>query len=259
MRRTVSALVLLGFGAALSGGCASSFRYDSDDAPPPPPLTQPTTMPSRDVANTDSFRGMMRSIFIDLPTRAWEYAQGDTPSARAAALEDSKLPDRRRQGIDLLSDYAFGRQAPYTTRYKQVAQFDADGSVRATAIRALNRSRDGSATGAFIAGLDDGTPAVRLESAKALSNVPDTAAVPGLLKVFRDAQQPIDVRIAAADALRQYRSLEIARALVNVLADREFSLAWQARQSLRTMTGGDKRYDQSAWLEYLTGNEKPLG
>ena len=251
-------MVALGLAVApLLGGCASSFRYDADDSAPPVAQLQPTTVPSGEVADTSTTTGVLHKIFVDFPVRLYDYAAGRTPTADVAAVEDSKLPDRRRVGINKLVSRDFGKAPPYTTRYGQIAQFDSDPSVRATAIRALNRSRDGSATGKFIDALADESPSVRLEAAKALSNVPNEASIPALLKLFNNANEGIDVRIAAADALRQYRSLEIARALVNVLSDRDFGLAWQARQSLRTITGDDKRYDQSAWLRLLT--DKPLG
>lgn len=241
---------------ALNTGCASSFRYDTDDAPPAAAQLSPTTAPTNE---STSHHGIFRQVFIDFPVRAYDYFRGETPSTEALALENSKLPDRRRQGINALSDRPFGRNAPYTTRYGQIARFDSDATVRASAIRALNRSRDGSATGLFVAALADESRNVRLEAAKALANVPDPSATSALLNLFRNANEDLDVRIAAADALRQYRSLEVARALVNVLADREFGLAWQARQSLRTMTGADEFYNQSAWLTRITSPDQSLG
>ncbi|MGN6504012.1 MAG: HEAT repeat domain-containing protein, partial [Tepidisphaeraceae bacterium] len=140
-----------------------------------------------------------------------------------------------------------------------IAEFDDNALVRATAIRALNRSRDAQASGVFVAALDDDSPLVRLEAAKALSNIPNPNSAPPLLKVFTNPNENLDVRIAAADALRNCKSLEVARALVNVLNDRDFALSWQSRQSLRAMTGGDMHYDQTAWLDYITGPQNPLG
>lgn len=238
---------------AVSAGCASSFRYDPDNAPPPAAQMTPTTVPSHEGVQFTGFRSSVRALFIEYPSKFIELFRRDTPSASAAALEDTKSADRRRDAILALVDRRFGKAPPYTTRYAQMARFDNDPSVRAAAIRALNRSRDGSATGVFVGALTDESPAVRLEAAKALSNLPDPAASPALLKMFQNTAEPLDNRVAAADALRQYRSLENARALVNVLSDRDFALSWQARQSLRTMTGEDARYDQAGWLNVLTG------
>lgn len=188
-----------------------------------------------------------------------EYFSGDTPLNAARKMEDQYFPDERRIGINKLADRDFGRRPPYTTRYQQIAQFDSDWLVRATAIRSLNRARDASATPVFIKALNDESSIVRVEAAKALANVPDPAAVPALLKIVSNSEEDRDVRIWAAHALRHYRSLEVARTLVSQLGGRDFGVAWQSRKSLVALTGRDLKYDETAWLEYLTGDEKPFG
>ncbi|MGN6725020.1 MAG: HEAT repeat domain-containing protein [Tepidisphaeraceae bacterium] len=250
-----SAVLLTGLGG---GGCTSMFTYDDVD-PQPPHITTPTTLPSNEVGNTASISGTLHEIFIDYPMRLYDYLNGHTASTAVAQMEDANQPDHRREGIEDLVDRAFGKAPPYTTRYQQIAEFDDNALVRATAIRALNRSRDAQASGVFVAALDDDSPLVRLEAAKALSNIPNPNSAPPLLKVFTNPNENLDVRIAAADALRNCKSLEVARALVNVLNDRDFALSWQSRQSLRAMTGGDMHYDQTAWLDYITGPQNPLG
>jgi len=248
------------YGAILlaSGGC-SMFRYDNDDAPPPIPAARPTTVPSEETADMSSISGASHEIFIDFPVRVYEFLTGKTPAGEASAMEDAKTPDARRDGINSLAERTFGKQPPYTTRYRQIGQFDTNPQVRATAIRALNRSRDGESSGLFVAGLADESVQVRLEAAKALANVPNENALQPLLGIFNNAAEDVDVRVAAGDALRHYRKIEVARALINVLNDREFALAWQARQSLRAITGNDKRYDQTAWLQLISGPQNPLG
>jgi hypothetical protein len=184
---------------------------------------------------------------------------GHTPRAAAVQMEDPYFPDERRIGINRLSAFPFGRLPPYTARYEQIAQSDPDWLVRATAIRALNRSRWKPATPLFIKALEDTNEHVRLEAAKALSNIPDPDAVPPLLRLVNDSTESRDVRIAAADALRHYPTVEVARTLASQLGDREFGVAWQSHHSLQTITGKDLRYNESAWLNYITGPEKPLG
>jgi hypothetical protein len=66
------------------------------------------------------------------------------------------------------------------------------------------------------------------------------------------------LRLASADGLKYYRSLEVGRALGNLLADRDFAVAWQARRSLVYMTHQDYKMDQVAWLGFIAGPEKPL-
>ena len=190
----------------------------------------------------------------------YDLASGNTAILAAARMENTDAPDERRAGINYFADRDYGLRDPYTERYEQIARSDDDFIVRSTAIRALNRARDATATPVFIAALSDDSELVRLEAAKALANIPDPNAVPALIRTLTRADETRDVRIAAADALRHYPSLEVARALVAQLSGRDFGVAWQARQSLRHLTGErDLRYDEAAWLAYLTCPAKPFG
>lgn len=190
-----------------------------------------------------------------------------TPIEQARRMEDGKSADNRRKGINSLVERPFGQRPPYTTRYGEIAIGvpaansgpDPDYVVRATAIRALNRARDATSTPVFIKALSDRSDIVRLEAAKALNNVPDPAATALLLQRLADVNETMDVRIAAAEALRHYKTLEVARALVATLADRDFGIAWQARRSLQRLTDTDMGYDQGKWLSYITGPAKPFG
>jgi HEAT repeat protein len=184
---------------------------------------------------------------------------GDPPIRAVRMMENERSADARRRGINKLVERPFGRKDPYTKRYAEIAQDDRDFLVRATAIRALNRSRYKPATPVFISALRDSNPLVRLEAAKALANIPDPDATAQLVKTVNDAGEDVDVRIAAAEALKHYRDPEVARSLIAQLQTREFGVAWQARQSLRKLTGRDLRYDEAAWQALLTGPQKPFG
>jgi HEAT repeat protein len=163
-----------------------------------------------------------------------------------------------------LSKRDFGRKDPYVKYYAEMARSDEDHTVRAMAIRALNRVRDKEVTSLYIRALEDPHPLVRLEAAKALANIPDEVAVPALIKHLKGRVEVLtkgrlevedettDVRVACADALRNFRTSEVAQALVGVLRDRDFAVCWQSRVSLKLITGQDYRYDQAAWLDYLT-------
>ena len=188
-----------------------------------------------------------------------DYVTGKTPIKGVTQMEDRYFPDERRVGINHLADRGFGRHEPYTDRYMQVAQYDSDWLVRATAIRALNRSREQRATPVFIKALDDAHPLVRQEAAKGLANVPDPGAAAALARIVANQSEPRDVRIAAADALKHYRTIDVGRALVDTLDSRDFGVAWQSRRSLIRLTGRDLRYDEGAWLSYLTGPDRPFG
>ncbi len=196
-----------------------------------------------------------------------------TPQQALELVNNPTRPDARREGVAALSTrWSFGKLPPYPSLYQQLAQHDPDVTVRAMAIRALNICRDSTATKIFIAGLQDDNEQIRLESAKALANIPDPDAVPVLMDVLSgtrpiltadghrsESAETKDVRIAAADALRQYHKLDVARTLVNYLNESDFAIAWQSRQSLITLTGQDLQYDEAAWLQYLIGPSKPFG
>ena len=185
-------------------------------------------------------------------SNAMNVLRGKTPLAAVKMMEDTSSPDNRRQGIYQLAQYEFGQSETYCKRYRQIAQSDPDFIVRAAAVRALNWSRDKNAVPVFIAALADKSEQVRWQAAKGLANVPDSTALDALAKALGNANETIDVRIAVADALRHYRDFTAARALVATLDGKDFSIAWQARRSLREITGNDFRYDERAWLEYLT-------
>jgi HEAT repeats len=196
-----------------------------------------------------------------------------SPKQAQELMSNPDRPDARREGVAaIVTRWSWGKLPRYPQIYQQIAQHDSDVTVRAMAIRALNICRDQSATKIFIAGLQDQNEQIRLESAKALANVPDPDAIGVLIDVLTGSRETMttdghrtmvpeskDVRIAAADALRQYRKLDVARTLVGYLNEQDFSVAWQSRQSLIALTGQDLQYDQSAWLQYLIGPSKPFG
>jgi hypothetical protein len=187
-------------------------------------------------------------------SNAWSVLRGKKPADAAHMMLDQNSADHRRQGIYRLVQYDFAQRPPYTKMYQNLASTDADFTVRAAAVRALNWSRDQSAAPVFITALGDKSELVRWEAAKALINVPDPSALAALTRAVSDANESKDVRIAAADALQHYRNLNSARALVSTLGGKDFGVAWQARQSLHAMTGADYRYDESAWLDFLSRN-----
>lgn len=195
----------------------------------------------------------------DFGKRLIEVATGKTAINAATQMENQAFPDERRVGINNLANRSYGLREPYTTRYRQIAETDRDWLVRATAIRALNRSRDLSATPLFVKALSDENDLVRVEACKALVHMPDPNATPGLIRLVADTGQPRDVRIWAADALQHYRTLEVARTLASQLSNREFTLAWQSHRTLVNLTGKDLKYNETAWLQYLSSEQNPFG
>lgn len=195
---------------------------------------------------------------LGFPRRAWDILSGDTELEAVKKMENADSADQRRQGVIDLYERSYGRPESYRERWKDIASADENPLVRAMAIRTLNRCKDASATPLFVKALSDRSEFVRLEAVKALAIMPDLAAAPLLTRMLNSPTENKDVRIAAADALKHYRTLDVGRALASKLADREFGVAWQSRRSLGRLTGQDYRYDESAWLKHLT-SDKPFG
>lgn len=236
-------------------------RIDDDsDADPPNTVAQAMLAPVRAI-------GSGFAELFALPVDAIKKAEGDTPIRAVHQMEDKSSADNRRNGMNRLLEYPYAHRPPYTKVYESMAAADEDYTVRAAALRACNRSRDRSATPLFIKALSEtgdgdkrqGATMIRLEAAKGLANLPDPNAIPALTAVVNNPDENRDVRIAAADALKYYRTLEVARVLSGLLNDPDFSVAWQAHRSLEYLTHKDFGYDQGAWLGYFVGPQNPFG
>jgi len=296
MKRIVAAS-LVGL-AALVAGCGGSTGTDkSQFSQEERARLDALRVAGEDAPANRQATGGIGNAFAQIGDGLWERLKslynllsGETPVSAAVKMENRASPDARREGIFSLADERFARTDPeqrYVRRWWQIAfgipedriAPDADFTVRAAAIRSLNRARVRSVKDSkgqtidlipkYITALDDESELVRLEAAKALANMPDERAVTVLIRHLdgraevrvegrvEPREETRDVRIAAADALRSFRRNETAQALIRTLQDRDFGVAWQARQSLLLLTGRDFRYDQAAWLEHLR-SQKPF-
>jgi hypothetical protein len=249
----------------------NAARLAGEGIPRDASATTPAVTPR--TGDLKQFFGFLESVFYKLPKQAINFYLGKTPGRYARMMEDDQSADVRRTGIlRLVNDYEFARKDPYTRRYWQIAQGDPNDLVRVAAIRALDRSRKATVTPIAIRDMEDPNPLLRLEAAKALANVPDEKAQPALIRHMNPVievrgesgrmervQESRDVRVACADALRNFPNRDVTTALVDVLRDKDFEVSWQARKSLVLLTGHDFKYDQNAWRDYFTKAEKPFG
>ena len=214
------------------------------------------------LSNTGDSIGRVFSPVVELSEKSFQYLSGDRPGRALQLMEDPASPDNRREGMNKMVDFGFLDDpkvaSTFRKRCREIAQHDGDPMVRATAIRIANRGRDALARPIFVKGLTDPNEWVRLESAKALANVPDANAADLLVNILNNREETREIRIAAADALKHYRTLAAVRALSGDLDDKNFAIGWQARQSLRYLTDRDYGYNGGAWLAYFTGPESPL-
>lgn len=201
------------------------------------------------VVGLDTSTPPVREVGSTIPDAIWDVLTRE--NVEAANKLRSEQPGERRAGLAELASRSYFREQPYLDLYIVLARYDADPIVRASALRVLNRTRAPEARSVFAEALGDASPRVLVEACKGLSNNPSPAAEERLRVLLADDTQPAAVRIAAADALRHYPGIESRRALVAVLLDRDFGVAWQSRRSLVMGTGRDFRYEQAAWLESL--------
>src|SRR5689334_3119229 len=68
--------------------------------------------------------GMDRNV--DFVQNLYDVLSGNTAGSRVRKMEDTESADKRRQGIYGLISRRYGRAAPYTTRYQQIALADQD-------------------------------------------------------------------------------------------------------------------------------------
>jgi hypothetical protein len=250
--------------AAALGGCGSSLYDSTGPGPVDKGLYHDAILDNQQRVAGEDYRVVplyktpfaalgdgLSYIFVRPFTHFFDYISHDDPSYAARKMADTTSADHRREGMLRLVDFEFARKSFYLDGYAYEARETEDFTVRAAGLRALNRCRAKGYTALFMQALNDDQPLVRLEAADALGNIPDPQAV-SLLEIHMGDAEPIsDVRIACAEALRNYHSAEVMHALVGELDDRDFGVAWQARQSLELLTGQDFRYDAKAWLYYL--------
>ena len=196
-------------------------------------------------------------VFVETPMWAWQRFTNTAPLDYALLLE-SPSPTERQTALLNLAAQDFATTDDYVTVYKAAATNDSDPLVRAAGVRALNLARADTPE-VFRDALASPERPIRLEAAKALVNRPDSAATAKLLELAENGTESPDVRIAAADALRHYPDLDVARRLANLLDDRDFGVAFQAAESLNYLTGQDFTYQPAPWLTYLSEAERPFG
>ncbi|MHC4295040.1 MAG: HEAT repeat domain-containing protein [Planctomycetota bacterium] len=169
-------------------------------------------------------------------------------SEMVAMAFDPNDPDRRREGIAMLSRKKWGLEEPYLKGYATLLKSDEDPSVRSVAVRALGRSQDAKYLQNVIDALDDESASVRWDAAVALDTIIGEEAIEPLrTRAVRD-ESP-DVRSVCALALRHYPHAPVIRTLKQGLLDDSFAVRYQAHASLVKIFGRDLGYDPRDWAE----------
>ncbi len=186
-----------------------------------------------------------------------EFMNFNTPSpTEAASWMFHRDAEKRRLGISLISNSYFGGEEPYMKVYRE-AIADPDPMVRAASAHALGLHGAPEDALLLATALSDSSDLVRWESAKALQRLYNEAVVPALNNaVVNDSS--VDVRMAAANALGQYRERRVLEALIRALDDPSLGVSHHAQRSLRILTGENFGSDPVAWFDWSRGAAEPF-
>jgi len=171
---------------------------------------------------------------------------------------ESPDPDRRREAIEEIADHDWGRRDPYLKAFAlKATDRGEDDTVRCAALRALARAGDKRYVGPVVETLRDASPVVRCDAAVALDSLPEPRAIAALRR-SAVSDPAVDVRVAAAKALRHYRRKDVLETLLACLDDPEFAVRFQAGESLSELTGERGGSDAEKWERILSGKSDPF-
>lgn len=104
----------------------------------------------------------------------------------------------------------------------------------------------------LVAGLSDEDTEVRLTCCYRLAERAEQATI-GPLREAMTADENLDVRLAAIDALSKMQTTETVSALGTALDDRDPAVQYAAVQALKSASGEDFGNDVTAWQQYVAG------
>ncbi|MEX2215292.1 MAG: HEAT repeat domain-containing protein [Phycisphaeraceae bacterium] len=187
-----------------------------------------------------------------------------TPGDAARQMFNPFDPDKRRNGVALISSSHIGGDEVYLRAYRTLIT-DEDATVKAACVRALGLHGTADDAKLIAARLEDRVPNVRLEAAQALQKIRSEEAITPLSTHLRAPQpgqeageESADVRAACAYALGQYPQGRVFDALVGALNDADYSVVYAARHSLKTLVGYDLGSDATLWIIWGRKNETNL-
>lgn len=174
-----------------------------------------------------------------------------SPKQMAADAFNEKDPDIRRSGIEGLSMKKWALREPYLKYFARLTEpkIEPDPTVRAVCVRALGRAHATKYQEEVNRALDDPSPVVRCDAATVLDEMPSEVVITRLRSMAIDTDETIDVRAAAARALKHYRTDEVYKTLLRALDDDDFTLRSAAHNSLVYMTGQDHGYNPENWAK----------
>ncbi|HBS29916.1 MAG TPA: hypothetical protein DEB06_10825 [Phycisphaerales bacterium] len=184
------------------------------------------------------------------PSSLFSLIAPPTPAQAAAWAVDPFDADKRYRGTLMLANAPWGGEPVYIRLYEQ-AVTDGVALVRAAGVRGLALHGRPEHVPVVMASLTDEDRLLRWEAARALQRLHNPAAVPGLLRLLEEENEPeAFVRAEAATALGQYADASVVEGLIAALTDRDLGVNLAAQDSLRTLTGQDFGFNVRGWLAW---------
>ena len=179
-----------------------------------------------------------------------------SPSERAKDAFDQENPDARRRAIENLMHNSWALREPYLKRFAQLTDpgVEKTPTVRAVAVRALGDANNRKYEPEIIAALEDPSPIVREDAARALEQMPTDKAVEQLRSLAIN-DESTGVRAAASSSLKHYQTDAVFRTLLRCLEDRNLNVRTAAHESLVIQTGQDMGMDPRSWSSGEVGSE----
>jgi HEAT repeat protein len=169
-------------------------------------------------------------------------------------------PAKRVEALHQIATSATGADTPdqreITDQLAKQMQAEPDPLVRREIVKTIAEFRTPVAQQALETSLRDSDDAVRVAGCRALGRRADAASIGPLASALR-ADEDIDVRLAAAEALGQVKSPESIQALTVALEDRDPALQYVGVQSMKSITGQDYGPSVEAWRQVAAGGTPP--
>ncbi len=179
-----------------------------------------------------------------------------TPGEAARWALDQHDPDRRREGLVLLSTATFGGADVYVDLYRDYVENDPDPLVKSAAIAALARHgtpQDALLIAPWSQRSVTESVTIRWAAVLGLQRIHNPDVVSILVDVAINPQEKSEVRSAACVAMGQYAEDRVVQALITSLDARELSINVDAAESLSLLTGQSFGLDHTAWQHWYVG------
>jgi hypothetical protein len=171
------------------------------------------------------------------------------PEVLVDQLFNANAADTRRIAIEKLSKTYWINEEKNRDLVAQMTNPAVEKSpvVRSAAVRTLAKLNDPKYFPNIANALKDENATVRFDAADSFELIIYEPAEAELQRLALDDENE-DVRTAACQALKNYRSDETYRTLLRCLEDESFTVRESAHESLVTMTGVDNGRDPTKWV-----------